>query len=871
MEKLNCKWVSCIVCRTWLLCYDHQREPCEGLCSLHTPDAIDKYMICPDNPATLYLAVHQYASYGICLEDVCAGMQYSSASTAVMRAHVSICNSPGVNVSPQSSTMGPDAVQAAQEQLLTSLGATDPAVELTKLCGDKRAWEVAQSENGPGHQRQYAATVLVGGEEVASATGGQRKRVCRVATALAVLEMRKRNTAAGGTPFDVAPLRATEPSAPSLTPSAAASRSVDASSRAGNAPPAPSVSTYRHVMSPYCHMEELNIDMCNYQASGPLIRTHAELMSSDPQQHSQCHTAHQRPVTVGVPKIPKKTGPSRSARGARELDHDVTMESDDDDVVEIDPPLSGCTEPGGNATAVSVAAGIDVCNEDSIRRILVTARNRPENVWCVDCRARLSEFVCGVLGVFTCSQCVLAHQKLRLGTPGLLWKEVEKKPETRRLQPPKSFGDVLKRGCRQFTSDELAGFGVRDLDFDCHIFLGNKYLVPVPSDTRITHVTKGSLDGWTVQSAQWMASRGNKISNEYYLANRNADTSPVPSRLTTPEGLFHFAQTKYERETWSRSVRSSSLDGNNETLACATVACAAQVTFMREVGKAVSRRISVATDVLKRSTPGEPQHVRATRLREQAEKLLARVKTRTSETSRDGCNAVTDAVWAAGKPTQVLRPLVLSDPKSTFGSGRLCFGPGWLAANGAKHVELTQARRRARLLRVRRVPVRNVWEVRRDRCRFKRPRGAARLNQVRDWFKPTLARRIVHFEAPEIGAILCVMRDGKRYSNMRAVLKKYRPRQLVGLGRGATHGELAAELKKSTAGIRRGWVYALPIKTIWPLRCGQSLVNLARAMLFVGHGGGRDALVPSPGDVEEYVNRRLPRALASPLSGTQSK
>ena len=115
---------------------------------------------------------------------------------------------------------------------------------------------------------------------------------------------------------------------------------------------------------------------------------------------------------------------------------------------------------------------------------------------------------------------------------------MEKKPETRRLQPPKSFGDVLKRGCRQFTSDELAGFGVRDLDFDCHIFLGNKYLVPVPSDTRITHVTKGSLDGWTVQSAQWMASRGNKISNEYYLANRNADTSPVPSRLTTPEGLF---------------------------------------------------------------------------------------------------------------------------------------------------------------------------------------------------------------------------------------------------------------------------------------------------------------------------------------------
>ena len=115
------------------------------------------------------------------------------------------------------------------------------------------------------------------------------------------------------------------------------------------------------------------------------------------------------------------------------------------------------------------------------------------------------------------------------------------------------------------------------------------------------------------------------------------------------------------------------------------------------------------------------------------------------------------------------------------------------------------------------------------------------------------------------------MRDGKRYSNMRAVLKEYRPRQLVGLGRGATHGELAAELKKSTAGIRRGWVYALPIKTIWPLRCGQSLVNLARAMLFVGHGGGRDALVPSPGDVEEYVNRRLPRALASPLSGTQSK
>ena len=85
---------------------------------------------------------------------------------------------------------------------------------------------------------------------------------------------------------------------------------------------------------------------------------------------------------------------------------------------------------------------------------------------------------------------------------------------------------------------------------------------------------------------------------------------------------------------------------------------------------------------------------------------------------------------------------------------------------------------------------------------------------------------------------------------------RYPVNRLVGLHRGASDRELEIELNRCTNGMNCGWIYALPVKTIWPLQTGQSLVNLAKAFIWAGHGR-RDALKSSAVDVIKFVNDRL--------------
>eukprot|EP00960_Hanusia_phi_P076135 768521-Hanusia_phi.AAC.1 len=66
----------------------------------------------------------------------------------------------------------------------------------------------------------------------------------------------------------------------------------------------------------------------------------------------------------------------------------------------------------------------------------------------------------------------------------------------------------------------------------------------------ISKVKSVTLDGWKIKWAEWMKSRGNKISNAYFEGNTNTRHYKKPNENTSSLELEEFIRAKYERKEW---------------------------------------------------------------------------------------------------------------------------------------------------------------------------------------------------------------------------------------------------------------------------------------------------------------------------------
>ena len=464
-----------------------------------------------------------------------------------------------------------------------------------------------------------------------------------------------------------------------------------------------------------------------------------------------------------LPAIPKRPPLGQRVRDAAASGDCIVLDDPSHDVT------TSRRGPENTGSAVSGRPSETVAHDEgeTVRRVLQQSRNEFTNRWCADCRSRLSEFVSGVVGVFVCGYCADVHRTLRLGEAGLQWRSQDEVPVgTRAGNVSAEFRHALTH-CASFTREELHGFGLERLSFDCHVKIGGTYYVPEPVSPLVVNIDHGSFTTWSVEMASWVASRGNRMSNLYYLAHLSkVGETALPSKDTTPGGRALFIKSKYEDELWVRNPPTAPVTGRWENLRCLVLAQAARVSFMLDVRRDIRARIGSIQRALKlyRRDPSSRQRLEA--LKTRAFNVLKFVSAETNKISEHGRSVVHQMVNDMGGCTRALRPLVFGDAKSTFPTGRLKRGAGIAMARGEKPVELTQAKRRARLLRVRRNPCRPVWWY-----RYRR-RVSTVKGQLGDWFRPTSAQTVVHFECPEIGAILCIVRDGRRFKTMRDVLKR---------------------------------------------------------------------------------------------------